>query len=60
VRFVRTAAGWQADPPRCRQAGRGAYICSAQCAQRARKNKRYPGLGTMAAEYGLIESPCKK
>jgi len=52
---VRTTLGWQADQPgfRRRRAGRGAYLCSAQCAERARKNKRYPGLGTAAAEYGL-------
>jgi predicted RNA-binding protein YlxR (DUF448 family) len=56
TRFVRTATGWHADPPatRRKQAGRGAYLCSAECAERARKNKRYPGLGAAAAEYGLI------
>ncbi|MGB6601132.1 MAG: YlxR family protein [Candidatus Cybelea sp.] len=60
VRFVKSVAGWQADGSRRKQPGRGAYLCSATCAERARKNKRYPGLGTAAAEYGLIESPCKK
>jgi predicted RNA-binding protein YlxR (DUF448 family) len=59
ARFVKSGGGWQADRLR-RQPGRGAYICSPDCAERARKNKRYPGLGTAAAEYGLIESPCKK
>jgi predicted RNA-binding protein YlxR (DUF448 family) len=62
VRFVRTEAGWRADLPamRRKQPGRGAYLCSTACAQRAAKNRRYPGLGTAAAECGLIESLCKK
>ncbi|MBV8355981.1 MAG: YlxR family protein [Candidatus Eremiobacteraeota bacterium] len=62
VRFVRSAAGWRADPPgaRHRQLGRGAYLCSVECGNDARKNKRYPGLGAAAAECGLIESLCKK
>ncbi|MBV8499501.1 MAG: YlxR family protein [Candidatus Eremiobacteraeota bacterium] len=56
TRFVRTASGWSADlrGARRKQAGRGAYLCSAECAERARKNKRYPGLGAAAAECGLI------
>jgi predicted RNA-binding protein YlxR (DUF448 family) len=57
TRFVRDAAGWHRDPVAQRkQPGRGAYLCSAACAQRAVKNRRYPGLGTAAAECGLIES----
>ena len=58
ARFVRTSAGWRADrvASRRKQPGRGAYLCSVECAERARKNKRYPGLGAAAAEYGLIES----
>jgi predicted RNA-binding protein YlxR (DUF448 family) len=57
VRFVRTNSGWQPDPGTAqrKQPGRGAYLCSARCAQQARKNKRYPGLGAAAAEYGLIK-----
>ena len=27
-----------------RRAGRGAYLCSAKCAQLVKKNKRYKGL----------------
>jgi hypothetical protein len=59
---VRTASGWQADSPakRGKRPGRGAYLCSLECAQRALKNKRYPGLGAVAAEYGLIKGLCKK
>jgi predicted RNA-binding protein YlxR (DUF448 family) len=62
VRFVRTEAGWCADlaATRRKQPGRGAYLCSAACAQRSAKNRRYPGLATAAAEYGLIEGLCKK
>jgi predicted RNA-binding protein YlxR (DUF448 family) len=60
MRFVKGAAGWQADRSRRKQPGRGAYLCSAACAERARKNKRYPGLGAAAGEYGLIESLCKE
>jgi len=61
VRFVRSPAGWEPDATtRRKRAGRGAYLCSAACAERARKNRRYPGLGAAAAEYGLIESLCKK
>jgi uncharacterized protein len=55
-RFVRNPAGWAADRGRKRQEGRGAYLCSLECAQRALKNKRYPGLATAALEYGLIRS----
>ncbi|MBV8068012.1 MAG: YlxR family protein [Candidatus Eremiobacteraeota bacterium] len=56
ARFVRAAAGWRLDiANRRRQPGRGAYLCSARCAQAALKNRRYPGLGAAAAEYGLIE-----
>jgi predicted RNA-binding protein YlxR (DUF448 family) len=62
ARFVRTGGAWQADPPnrRRKRPGRGAYLCSLECARLACRNKRYPGLGTAAAEYGLIEIPCKK
>jgi hypothetical protein len=55
---VRTPAGWRPDlgASRRKQPGRGSYLCSIECAERARKNKRYPGLGVAAAEYALIES----
>jgi len=57
TRFVRVPDGWSADPPGGkRRAGRGAYLCSAECAQRAAKNRRYPGLASAAAKYGLISS----
>jgi uncharacterized protein len=55
-RFVRAQTGWSADRGQKRQAGRGAYLCSLECAQSALKNKRYPGLATAALEYGLIRS----
>ncbi|MGC9993191.1 MAG: YlxR family protein [Candidatus Cybelea sp.] len=60
-RFVRSATGWHADGsgPRGKQAGRGAYLCSPQCIERAAKNKRYPGLGAAAVECGLIRNSCK-
>ncbi|MBV8433454.1 MAG: YlxR family protein [Candidatus Eremiobacteraeota bacterium] len=57
VRWVRGSGLWKADASgRHKQAGRGAYICSAECLPAAAKNKRYPGLATAAAEYGLISS----
>ena len=58
VRFVRGGDGWQPDAyaARRKQPGRGVYLCSLQCGERARKNKRYPGLAAAAAECGLIES----
>lgn len=57
TRFVRAADGWKADRPgRHKQPGRGAYLCSQPCVAAAAKNKRYPGLATAAAEYGLISS----
>jgi predicted RNA-binding protein YlxR (DUF448 family) len=61
ARFVRTPDGWRPDSRGGRkQAGRGAYLCSPQCVQRAVKNKRYPGLGTAAVEYGLIRSSMRE
>ncbi|MDE2483507.1 MAG: DUF448 domain-containing protein [bacterium] len=58
LRFVRTGASWAVDAPgaRRRTPGRGAYLCSAACAARAAKNRRYPGLATVADEYALIRS----
>ena len=44
VRFVRDAGGgWQVDRA-ARLAGRGAYLCSAACKEKVKKNKRYRGL----------------
>jgi hypothetical protein len=53
-RFVRTGPrAWQPDAGHRRQAGRGVYLCSAECAKRVEKNRKYPGLASSAAEYGL-------
>jgi len=49
-RFTRASGGWVADRG-SRQPGRGAYLCSAKCAERVAKNKRYPGLAASAAEF---------
>ncbi|MBV8374382.1 MAG: DUF448 domain-containing protein [Candidatus Eremiobacteraeota bacterium] len=55
LRFVSSTAGWIPDQPgRRKRPGRGAYLCSAGCVGLAAKNKRYRGLATAAAEYGLI------
>jgi predicted RNA-binding protein YlxR (DUF448 family) len=44
VRFVRLSeGGWLADPA-ARAPGRGAYLCSASCRDKVRKNKRFRGL----------------
>jgi predicted RNA-binding protein YlxR (DUF448 family) len=44
VRFVRhPEGGWQADPA-ARLVGRGAYLCSPECKETLKKNKRYRGL----------------
>ncbi len=46
LRFVRVADGrWSADPE-ARSDGRGAYLCSPQCVERVKKNKKYKGLAT--------------
>ena len=56
-RFVRAPgtgkATWQADGRSKRAPGRGVYLCSVECAKRVEKNKKYPGLASAAAEYGL-------
>jgi predicted RNA-binding protein YlxR (DUF448 family) len=55
-RFVQRAGGWLADGAR-RGAGRGCYLCGAQCAKAVVKNKRYPGLGAYAiAHYELQDT----
>jgi predicted RNA-binding protein YlxR (DUF448 family) len=57
MRFVSSPAGWIRDERgRDKRPGRGAYLCSADCVKLAAKNKRYRGLATTAAEYGLISS----
>jgi predicted RNA-binding protein YlxR (DUF448 family) len=53
-RFVRADhRSWRPDAERMKQTGRGVYLCSAECAKRVEKNKKYPGLAAAAAEYGL-------
>jgi predicted RNA-binding protein YlxR (DUF448 family) len=63
-RFVRAAGAgkpaWVPDNARKRSPGRGVYLCrstegevSAECAKRVEKNRKYPGLASAAAEYGL-------
>ncbi len=46
VRFVQRAGAWVADPAQ-RLPGRGAYLCSASCQDRVKKNKRFRGLATV-------------
>jgi len=53
-RYVRQGPrDWRADTGKKRMPGRGVYLCSAECARRVEKNKKYPGLAAAAAEYGL-------
>ena len=48
-RFTRGGDGrWLVDAARRRAQGRGTYLCSAACAQRVAKNKRYPGFSVEA------------
>ncbi|MBV9972043.1 MAG: YlxR family protein [Candidatus Eremiobacteraeota bacterium] len=54
-RFVRSTHGWKADAGQRRADGRGAYLCSAECARRVFKNKRYAGLAS-AALASVFES----
>ncbi|MBV8639294.1 MAG: YlxR family protein [Candidatus Eremiobacteraeota bacterium] len=57
TRFVRTGQGWTRDQTaKARQPGRGAYLCSAACVKLVAKNRRFPGLASVAEEYGLISS----
>ena len=49
VRFTRRRDGWAPDGT-SRHQGRGAYLCSAKCAEQVAKNKRFPGLAR-AAEF---------
>ena len=51
-RYVHAGGTWlEATMPR--KPGRGAYLCSRECAGRVMKNKRYPGLGTAASHQKL-------
>jgi predicted RNA-binding protein YlxR (DUF448 family) len=53
-RFVRLGPReWQPDSGRKRQPGRGVYLCSPACVKQVEKNRKYPGLASAAAEYGL-------
>lgn len=47
LRFVSGQGQWEADP-RARRVGRGVYLCSPQCMERVKKNKRYKSLATAA------------
>ncbi len=47
MRFVHGVTGWAADPGG-RGPGRGAYLCSPECAQAVKKNKRYRALAELA------------
>ena len=47
LRFVHDAQGQWVPDPKSRKPGRGAYLCSAQCAQTVKKNKRYKGLAAV-------------
>jgi len=50
LRFVRGQDGqWQPDPA-ARREGRGAYLCSVQCVERVKKNKRYKGIAAVPAD----------
>ena len=44
LRFVRDGGGaWSVDAA-ARRTGRGAYLCSAQCMERLKKNTKYRGI----------------
>ncbi|MEO6991961.1 MAG: DUF448 domain-containing protein [Candidatus Baltobacteraceae bacterium] len=62
VRFTRGVggAGWAPDPPAVRSEGRGAYLCSAECAVGVARNRRYPGLaaGAQAVDFATAERAC--
>jgi hypothetical protein len=48
---------WRVDAGRSRAPGRGAYLCSAACAGRVVKNRRYPGLAAAAREDHFASGP---
>ncbi|MBV9736563.1 MAG: YlxR family protein [Candidatus Eremiobacteraeota bacterium] len=54
-RFVRRGTAWEADVGMRRADGRGAYLCSSECARRVFKNKRYASLAS-AALVSVFES----
>ncbi|MGH7750907.1 MAG: YlxR family protein [Candidatus Dormibacteria bacterium] len=56
VRFVQVAGGWATRRSPV-EAGRGAYLCSVTCAERAKKNRRYPGLAVAAAAVAWDARP---
>jgi predicted RNA-binding protein YlxR (DUF448 family) len=47
MRFVQGSDGWIVDPTG-RKEGRGAYLCSPECARAVTKNKRYRALSGAA------------
>lgn len=49
MRFVHEKAGWRPDPSAL-GSGRGAYLCSPECAQAVKKNKRYRALGALVGQ----------
>ena len=49
MRFVHGDSGWTADPAG-RKPGRGAYLCSPECAQAVKKNKRYRALANISGQ----------
>jgi len=49
MRFVHGAGGWMTDPTG-RKPGRGAYLCSPECAQAVKKNKRYRALADLSGQ----------
>ncbi|MBV8423556.1 MAG: DUF448 domain-containing protein [Candidatus Eremiobacteraeota bacterium] len=53
ARFTRKADGWTVDG-RTRGPGRGAYLCSSECATRVAKNKRFPGLSGAALSEAFL------
>ena len=53
VRFTQGPNGWMQDE-KTRQPGRGAYLCSAKCAEQVAKNKRFRGLSA-AAQRSLLD-----
>jgi hypothetical protein len=49
MRFVHGEGGWATDPDG-RKPGRGAYLCSPECAQAVKKNKRYRALADLSGQ----------
>jgi predicted RNA-binding protein YlxR (DUF448 family) len=55
MRFVHNGGTWLADSSG-REAGRGAYLCSPECARGLQKNKRYRALAEVAIRSSLERS----